>query len=303
MYFASDGRPGLGGFDVYVAKINDDGSFGEVQNLGAPANSERDDFAYYINSKTRLGYLSSNRELGEGKDDIYSFLETRALDLRCKQLIKGTVYDANNSNEKLANTQIDIFNDAHELIEKLVTNGMGDYQFTSDKLGCGKRIYVKASKEGYLDVERHVDLPNSSSEQRVDFSLNKKIVEVKKGDDLFKVLKLNTIYFDYDKSDIRPDAALELAKVAEVMEMYPNMVIDVRSHTDSRGRDAYNMSLSDRRAKSTIQWIIDQGIQSSRVGGKGYGESQLINKCANGVKCSEEEHQENRRSEFIVLEL
>lgn len=303
LYFSSDGRPGLGGLDLYVAKINDDGSFGEVQNLGAPANSERDDFAYYIDSKTRLGYLSSNRELGEGKDDIYSFLETRALDLRCKQVVKGTVYDANKSSEKLGGVQIDIYNDAHELIEKLTTNGMGDYQFASDKLGCGKRIYVKASKEGYLDVERHVDLPNSSSEQRVDFSLNKKIVEVKKGDDLFKVLKLNPIYFDYDKSEIRPDAALELAKVAEVMEMYPNMIIDVRSHTDSRGKDSYNMSLSDRRAKSTVQWIIDHGVKSNRISGKGYGESQLINRCSNGVKCSEEEHQENRRSEFIVIEL
>lgn len=303
LYFSSDGRPGLGSLDIYVAKINDDGSFGEVQNLGAPANSERDDFAYSINSKTKLGYLSSNRDLGQGKDDIYSFLETRALDLRCKQLIKGTVYDANKSSEKLSEVQIEIYDEQHELLQKLTTNAQGQYTYASDKLGCGSRIYVKASKEGYLDVERHVDLPNSSSEQQVDFSLNKKIVEVKKGDDLFKVLKLNPIYFDYDKSDIRPDAALELAKVAEVMQMYPNMVIDVRAHTDSRGRDAYNLSLSDRRAKSTVLWIIDQGIESTRISGKGYGETQLINRCSNGVKCSEEEHQENRRSEFIVLEL
>lgn len=303
LYFASDGRPGLGGLDLFVAKINDDGSFGNVHNLGAPANSERDDFAYYINGTTRLGYLSSNRKSEQGKDDIYSFLETRALDLRCTQEIKGTVYDASKSTHKLADVEIAIYDHTHEFIKKIASNSVGEYQFASDELGCGKRIYLKASKEGFLDVEKHVDFPNSSSIQTVDFSLNKKIVEVKKGDDLFKVLQLNPIYFDYDQSEIRPDAALELAKVAEILAMYPNMIIDVRAHTDSRGKDSYNMSLSDRRANSTVQWIIDQGVNGNRISGKGYGESQLINACANGVKCSEEKHQENRRSEFIVIEL
>lgn len=128
-------------------------------------------------------------------------------------------------------------------------------------------------------------------------------VEVKKDDDLFKVLKLNPIYFDLDKHNIRPDAALELAKVVEVLKDYPRMKIDIRSHTDSRASDAYNLKLSERRAKSTAEWIIEQGIEASRITYKGYGETQLVNKCVNGVKCSEEEHEENRRSEFIVLEL
>lgn len=128
-------------------------------------------------------------------------------------------------------------------------------------------------------------------------------VEVKKDDDLFKVLKLNPIYFDLDKHNIRPDAALELAKVVEVLKDCPRMKIDIRSHTDSRASDAYNLKLSERRAKSTAVWIIEQGIEASRITYKGYGETQLVNKCVNGVKCSEEEHEENRRSEFIVLEL
>lgn len=301
LYFSSDGRPGLGGLDVFVTQINADGSFGELQNLGAPANSERDDFAYYIDDTTRLGYLSSNRN--SDKDNIYSFLETRALDLRCIQGVNGTVHDATKSTQKLANVRIGIYDDVHGLIKEISTNDRGEYQFAGDVLRCGTRIYLKASKEGFLDVEKHLDLPNISSVQTVDFSLNKKKFEVKKGDDLFKVLQLNPIYFDYDQSEIRPDAALELAKVAELLVMYPNMIIDVRAHTDSRGKDSYNMSLSDRRAKATVQWIVSQGINGNRVTGKGYGESQLMNECANGITCSEEKHQENRRSEFIVIEL
>ena len=120
---------------------------------------------------------------------------------------------------------------------------------------------------------------------------------------MFKVLSLKPIYFDFDKDNIREDAALELAKVVEVLRDYPRMKIDVRSHTDSRGSDAYNLKLSQRRAKSTAEWMMAQGIDSSRITYKGYGETQLENRCKNGVKCSDTEHEENRRSEFIVTEM
>jgi len=131
--------------------------------------------------------------------------------------------------------------------------------------------------------------------------LERSKIALQKGDDLFKVLKLNPIYFDLDKHNIRPDAAAELAKVLAVMEEYPEMVIDIRSHTDSRASHKYNDNLSDRRAKSTREWLISKGISASRLTAKGYGERELVNKCADGVKCSEEQHQENRRSEFIII--
>jgi len=111
------------------------------------------------------------------------------------------------------------------------------------------------------------------------------------------------IYFDFDQSTIRRDAQIELMKVVEVMLQHPTLQVDVRSHTDSRGNDAYNMKLSDRRAQATINWMISQGIEASRLSGKGYGESQLLNKCSNGVQCSDAEHQLNRRSEFIILNM
>ncbi len=125
-------------------------------------------------------------------------------------------------------------------------------------------------------------------------------IPFKEGDDLFQVLNLNPIYFDLDKHNIRPDAALELAKVYAVLEKYPEMEIDIRSHTDSRASHRYNETLSSNRAKSTAQWLIDNGINRNRLTWKGYGETQLINGCADGVDCSEAEHQANRRSEFII---
>lgn len=300
LYFSTDGRPGLGGLDIYATKINGDGSFTDVQNIGAPANSSLDDFAYYIDSKSRIGFLSSNRDEGMGNDDIYSFLETRRLSLECLQSIFGRVYDKQ-TQAPLSHANLILYDGNFRKIESIQTTADGRYEFKD--LKCGMRFRINAEVNDYNTAEVTVDLPMQTGRTQVDFGLEKTRVEVKKGDDLFKVLKLNPIYFDFDKSNIRPDAAIELAKVVEVLRDYPEMKIDVRSHTDSRGNDVYNLNLSDRRAKSTIEWIVSQGISKDRVAGKGYGETQLVNECSNGVKCSEAAHQENRRSEFIVLEL
>ncbi|MBW3520162.1 OmpA family protein [Flavobacterium sp. NKUCC04_CG] len=300
LYFSSDGHPGLGGLDIFGVKILEDGKFGKIKNIGTPANSESDDFAFMINSTTKKGFLSSNRANGVGKDDIYSIFETRELDLDCLQTIKGVVYDKE-SNEKLRNTKVSLFDNSFKFINEAITDDLGRYEFTH--LNCGLKYRVNASLEDYNTAEVTVDLPFREGSVLVDFGLEKTRIIVEKGDDLFKVLKLLPIYFDFDKSDIRSDATMELAKVVAVLEQYPSMKIDIRSHTDSRGNDNYNLQLSDRRAKSTRAWLISQGISGSRLFAKGYGETQLINGCENGVKCTDEQHQDNRRSEFIVLEL
>ena len=134
-------------------------------------------------------------------------------------------------------------------------------------------------------------------------ALNKEICKVALGDDLGKCFGIKMIYFDLDKSNIRQEAALDLEKILDVLNQNPTMKIDIRSHTDSRQTFKYNEALSDRRATSTMNWLIKNGIKSNRLTGKGYGETQLVNKCADGVTCSEEEHQLNRRSEFIITEL
>ena len=134
-------------------------------------------------------------------------------------------------------------------------------------------------------------------------ALEKLIKQVKVGDDLAKTFGIKIIYFDLDKWNIRPDAAVDLAKIVDVLQEYPSMKVDVRSHTDSRQTKKYNEKLSERRAKSTVAWMVNDGIDNSRLTGKGYGETQLVNECIDGVQCSEQEHQLNRRSEFIIIAL
>ena len=126
---------------------------------------------------------------------------------------------------------------------------------------------------------------------------------LKVGRDLRRTLGINIIYFDLNKAIIRTDAEVELAKILEVMKQFPDMEIDVRSHTDSRQTAKYNLDLSERRVKATIAWLVKNGIDAKRLTGRGYGESQLVNQCSDGVKCTEEEHQSNRRSEFIITKL
>lgn len=294
LFFASDGHPGLGGLDMFVAKLNVDGSIGQVANMGTPINSPFDDFALYIDSKSHKGFVSSNRTGASGGDDIYFFKEKP-----CKQALEGIVYDKI-TKEPLVNARVIISDALYQQTDTIMTDAKGYY--LSQYLDCGGKYRIKAEKEEYNTVEVVFVVEKAQGVKRVDIGLEKTLEPIKVNDDLFKKLKLNPIYFDFDKSNIRPDAAAELIKVVEVLREYPTMKIDVRSHTDSRGNDAYNLKLSDRRAKSTVEWMVEQGIDRSRITGQGYGEIQLQNKCSNGVPCSVEEHQLNRRSEFIIID-
>lgn len=301
LYYSSNGRVGLGGLDIFVTKIKEDGKFSNVQNVGAPLNSSSDDFAYFIDKSTNKGFFSSNREGGKGNDDIYSFVENRQLILDCNQNLHVKVVDGKTG--KLISDAIVTLSD--ELYnQKGISKQYVDptYNF-NHSYECGDAYRIKAEKEGYITQEVLVSLPNESGLTEKTIVLEPVKLPFKEGDDLFKVLKLNPIYFDLDKHNIRHDAALELAKVLAVLEEYPTMEIDIRSHTDSRASHKYNEDLSSRRAKSTGEWLIEKGIKRSRLTWKGYGETQLINGCADGVNCTEEEHQLNRRSEFIITKM
>jgi outer membrane protein OmpA-like peptidoglycan-associated protein/tetratricopeptide (TPR) repeat protein len=297
LYFATDGHPGLGGLDIFMSRMNADGSFKEPINIGAPANSPQDDFAYLIDTKTRKGFLTSNRDGGKGYDDIYKFLETRKL--VCEQVLSGIVTDLD-TGEILPNTKVTLFDDKFNVIKEVVSDDKGFYTF---EVECGKSYFIRAEKDTYETKEQKITIPTLTGKTDLPIQLEKKVKPVVVGDDLAKAFGIKIIYFDLDKWNIRPDAALELEKILDVMKQYPNMKIDVRSHTDSRQTHKYNEKLSDRRAKSTISWLVKNGIDANRLTGKGYGETQLVNKCADGVKCSEDEHQANRRSEFIITAL
>lgn len=297
LYFASDGHPGLGGLDIFMSKIAKDGSYRAVKNIGEPANSPKDDFGYLIDVRTRKGFLSSNRVGGQGYDDIYKFLETRKLS--CEQALSGIVTDLETS-EILPDSKVTLFDEKFTLIKEVKSDDKGHYEF---EVECEMTYYVRGEKETYETKEQKITISNVTGKTDLPIQLEKKVKPVTVGDDLAKAFGIKMIYFDFDKSNIRPDAAYELEKILDVLKEYPNMKIDVRSHTDSRGSLEYNDNLSGRRANSTMEWLIKNGVKKDRLTGKGYGERELINKCADGVECSEEDHQLNRRSQFIITAL
>ena len=294
LYFASDGHPGLGGLDIFVVEIAKDGSYKKIKNIGEPANSSDDDFGFLINSETRRGFLTSNRKGGKGSDDIYQFLETKSL--RCNQELLGIVTDLE-SGIILPNTKVSLFDDKFKLLTTYLSDINGHYNFEVD---CKNDYYIRAEKLEYTTFEKRINILNETGKTEIPIQLEKTIKEVKNGDDLAKTFGIKIIYFDLDKSNIREDAAIELEKILDVMVENPTIKINIKSHTDSRASFEYNDQLSERRAKSTLEWLVKNGIDTGRLTAKGYGERELVNKCSDDVPCSEDEHQANRRSEFII---
>jgi len=296
IYFSSDGRPGLGGLDVFVGKLEDDGSIRTIQNIGADVNSPKDDFAYMIDPVSRKGYFSSNKKGGQGSDDIYKFLETRRL--QCIQELNGIITDAE-TGIILPGAKVTLY-EGEEIKNTIIADAAAFYIFPVE---CGKTYNVRAEKVNYSTKEVTITISKLTGKTSLPIALDKSICKVTIGDDLGKCFGIKMIYFDLDKSNIRTEAALDLEKILDVLNNNPTMKLDIRSHTDSRQTHKYNKALSERRAKSTIDWLVQNGITEDRLTGKGFGETQLVNRCSDNVKCTEEEHQMNRRSEFIITGL
>ena len=303
LYYSSDGFPGLGGLDIYAVKLDEEGNpITKPVNIGRPANSAEDDFCYVINSQTKIGYLTSNRPEGKGSDDIYSFYEHTPLHFTCQYSLSGVVKDAD-TKQIIPMAKVTLWGANNTLLEETTADANGNFTllYTAD---CGDlQLLLKSEKEAYKSGQQSIAL-NGNQKVTAEVLLTPipATPKIEVGTDLAKVLKIENIYFDYDKANIRKDAAEQLAKIVAIMKEYPTMKVDVRLHTDSRGSDKYNLALSERRAKSTIKWIVSHGIKKNRITGKGYGETQLVNGCANDVPCTEEEHQANRRSEFIIVQ-
>jgi len=297
IYFSSDGHPGLGGLDVFVANIEENGTITNIQNVGGDVNSPNDDFAYIIDPVSRRGYFSSNKDGGQGSDDIYKFLETKKL--KCIQELEGIITDAE-TGAILPGAIITLYDNQMAVKNSTVSDGSGKYSFPVE---CGKTYNVRAEKPEYTTKEVNVTIAKTSGKTTLPIALEKSTCKVTVGDDLGKCFGIKMIYFDLNKYNIRTEAALDLEKILVVLNDNPTMKLDIRSHTDSRATHQYNEVLSERRAKSTIKWLIKNGVAPNRLTGKGYGETQLVNQCADGVKCTEEEHQANRRSEFIITAL
>ena len=191
--------------------------------------------------------------------------------------------------------EVSILDENYQLVEKVNVGEDASYVFT---IACDKKYIVLATKKDYFPTEKVIETPDEGGV--VDLILELKHKEICPPNDLGCRLSLQPIYFDYDKSSVRADAAVELAKILAALRKYNELVIHIESHTDSRGNDRYNEKLSNRRANSTLNWLIERGISESRLSAKGYGEYQLVNHCGNDTECTEEEHQLNRRSMFII---
>ena len=303
LYFASDGHPGLGGLDVFQAVKNNDNTY-NVFNVGKPINSSEDDFGYVINAETHKGFFTSNRT---SDDQIYGLTELEPLKVKYDLVVFGKVYDAK-QNELLPKVKITVSDANQKKIDEFYTDNAGEYLL---KIPVGDYALIY-DKVGYYQQVHQLSIPVKNKNQTIE--IDKYMVAdpnakellgeggkvITDNSDLTKMLDLQPIYFDLNGTKIKKASETELNKIVQILKDYPLITLDVRSHTDSRGDNNYNLKLSDRRAKSTIKYLVSKGIRAERITGEGYGETQLINKCKDGVKCSEKEHQLNRRSEFII---
>lgn len=407
LFYSSDGKVGIGGLDIFVAQLKEEGEIGKVINPGHPLNSNRDDFSFVLNDGQTEGFIASNREGGKGNDDIYSFNMLKPF--KFGKSIFGITKDKDGN--ILAGVELKLFDYESNEVATMQSGDEGeflfnvpdenDYYVTGDKedyFGDKENVSTKTDKDGVevvlelekdpglaiyaLITDKQTTLPldsvkitlsdNLSGEVEQFYTpltgdylkpiLDKKIndkgsynltlektgylskvvtynVEFDKegvydvhakldlsldpislGGDLSKIIDINPIYFDLSKYNIRPDAALELDKIVKVMNENPNMVIELGSHTDSRGSTSSNESLSDKRAKSSAKYIAERITNPERIYGKGYGEGspnkivtadgeiELIETYINSFKSKDrkkydELHQMNRRTEFIIIKM
>ncbi len=298
LYFASDGHPGLGGLDIFATDIDDMGNL-YVVNTGKPINGEQDDFSFIIDETTKKGFFSSNRQGGKGSDDIYSFTENTPIDLTCNTMVTGSIKDLA-SGEVLIGAKVAIYNAANQLVSETLTSANGAFALEGD---CRNGDYnVVATKEAYDQGDKMFTVVKANNTTDIEINLEKSIKRAKPGVDLVKFLDLEPVYFDLNKAAIRPDAAKTIMKVLEYMNLFPDMKVRVESHTDVKAGSNYNNKLSQRRAENTVAYLLANGIDAARITGKGFGKSKLANECATRSSCTDDKHQENRRSEFIVIQ-
>ncbi|WP_350286751.1 OmpA family protein [uncultured Croceitalea sp.] len=300
VFFSSDRAMGLGGLDIYKSGYFDE-KFEIAVNVGGPINSNRDDFSYITNTDGQTGYFASNRKGGKGDDDIYAF---EALEI-AEEIAEKTSSIVGNVTELitgdvLSSAIVQLLDENGEVIEETQTSDDGSFVF--NELKTNSTYSVATKNDDFFEDTQAITIAN---EESVDVTVSlKRLDDMIVLEDGLKKLETDIIYFDFDRDEIRGDAKKELDKLLEVWEKYPDMVIKIESHTDAIGPKAYNEQLSDRRAKATRDYLLSQGIDKSRIySAIGYGEQYLKNDCGNGGKCTRQKHQENRRSEFIVVSM
>lgn len=293
LYFASDGHYGIGGLDIFKCKYENE-LFSEPLNLSNPINSNLDDFAFIIDESKETGYFSSNRKGGIGDDDIYRFTQLK------KYFVEGLVKNKN-SKELLSGALVTLFDDNNNIIDTLIVNEDAYYSFEIEN---NKNYKIRGSLKLFNPYEVEFSTDNNGNINKNIFLIlesyedaENKIVE-----ENGKIqIKINPIYFDFDKWNIRKDAVLELDNIVNILQKYPEMVIEIGAHTDCRGTENYNLTLSQKRANSVREYLVSERIPDKNVKSNGYGETQPLNNCIKDGICKEEEYDINRRCEFVIL--
>lgn len=304
LYFSSDGLPGLGGLDIFQSTYSN-GKWHKPINLLSPINSSYDDFGIIFTSGNSSGLFSSNRPGGMGSDDIYAFRNFKPqkpeirekpekIEVISPNSISGYVKDKT-TNEPLPKATVFIVNTASDEVLVLKSDDDGYYEAPAKE----KALYVvKAMMNGHFDdcLNYRTEFGDHLPENIVltDLLLDKFEIN--------KVFRVDNIYYDLDRWEIRHDARPALDNLVSILKQYP-ISVEIGSHTDSRASDEYNQVLSQRRAESVVSYLIMNGINPARLTARGYGETRLVNHCSNNIQCSELEHQANRRTEFRITEL
>ncbi|MDP2542045.1 flagellar motor protein MotB [Tenacibaculum discolor] len=340
LYFSSNGHPNFGALDVFVSSIKDN-EYVKPDNVGLPVNSGYDDFAFNINSDTNKGYFASNRPEGKGSDDIYKLIEQKPLIIEdCYQFISGVITDID-TGEALNNVNITLRN--NETISYAITDTLGKFTFRANcetiynikatKTGYkGKQRTLTLKNErkkvndasmalkSLIQIEKEEKealalQTKKEKELKVSLALQLKLDKQKKADDIIKkekdiiktndqvIIKTEDINFDYKLWYLRRDTKKAIDKAINLMKKYPDMVVEVGTHSDIRGNNRYNLTLSQKRANSVRMYFMEKGIEPDRISAIGYGETRPIKKCKTEESCSEEEHELNRRCEFIVKKI
>jgi outer membrane protein OmpA-like peptidoglycan-associated protein/tetratricopeptide (TPR) repeat protein len=293
LFFASTGHVGLGGLDVFEVQMKEMKPVGDVKNMGTPINTSKDDFGLIRNADGKSGYLSSNRR---GNDDIYSFKKSSHV-----VLFQGTIRDGRTklplAGSRLIMRHLDGADTLHTTTKAEFSRELPiemDYELTAQKLGYVNQIGFVSSIGIEKDTVIKRDIYLFKTENIQQYVLNN-------CDSLKRIFAVQNIYYDLDKSNIRRDARPALDELVTLMNKYPEITVITSSHCDSRASEAYNRSLSLRRAEESKSYLIARGISATRVKVEYYGKTRLVNRCYDGVPCSEEYQQLNRRTEFDVI--
>ena len=293
LYFASDGHQGNGNLDIFMSLKISDTEFDKPLNLGSTINSEMDDFNFILDENDK-GYFASNRT---GDDNLYTFVRE---DNKLQYLVEGEVRDMK-SMQLLPGSTVKLFDEAGTLLEEVLVGKDGTFTFNTEP---NKKYKIMAFKDFYIPAEATFD---TSQKGKVYIDLQMKVESyydaediINKKDDGTVLIDLENIYFDLDKWDIKPQAAEVLNVLLGILKKYPYMEIQIGSHTDTRASEMYNLRLSNKRAASALEYLVQNGIDRKRLRSIGYGESKPLIICPNN-DCTEQEHATNRRCTFMIL--